>query len=162
MWFYRTEKYLQAKYEGISHYLKIVVSLLLRLCTANISASLFHSWSLSWGSQRKHKKNGRGHQAVSGTGKAEGDWLICAMHNYKSWASGVPLFYRDKQNMLLLCNFPQCPELCRWQPGQQNRASSVYTRWWEFNTQLWQMRRFFKAICVLEHLKCFLPEATWW
>lgn len=58
------------------------------------------------------------------------------------------------------CNFPQCRELCRWQPGQGNRASSVHTHRCDFNTQLWQMRIFFKAICVLKHLKRFLPEAT--
>lgn len=135
------------------------------LYTANVATSVLLSCSLPWGSQQKQMKwakNERGHWTLSGVGKAEGDWLFYAIHDYKSWAGHLPLLSQGKQNMPLLSarNFPQCHELCRWQPGQGNRASSLHARWLDFNAQLWQMWIFFKAICVLEDLKCFLPKAT--
>lgn len=111
--------------------------------------------------QMKWAKNDHGHQTPSGIGKAEGDWLFYAIHDCKSWAGRLPLLYQDKQNMPLrcACDLPQCLELCRWQPGQGNRASSAHMRI-GFQCAIVTDGIVFKAICVLEHLKCFLPEAT--
>lgn len=68
-------------------------------------------------------------RTASGTGRAGGEWLPHAIHDCKSCSGRLPLSYQDKQNMSLLssCNFPQCPELCRWQPGRGNRDSSAHT-----------------------------------
>lgn len=65
---------------------------------------------------------------ASGTGRAEGEWLPYAIHDCKSRSGRLPLSYQDKQNMSLLssCNFPRCPELCRWQPGRGNGDSSAH------------------------------------
>lgn len=65
--------------------------------------------------------------SASGTGRAEGERLPYATQDCKSCSGRLPLSYQDKQNMSLLslCNFPQCPELCRWQPGRGNRNSSA-------------------------------------
>lgn len=74
-------------------------------------------------------KEGSWVQTASGAGRAEGEWLPYAIHDCKSDPGRLPLSYQDKQNMSLLssCNFPQCPELCRWQPGRGNRDSSAHT-----------------------------------
>lgn len=77
----------------------------------------------------EESKEGSWVQAASGTGRAEGEWLPCAIHDCKSCSGRLPLSYQDKQNMSLLslCNFPQCPELCRWQPERGNTDSSADT-----------------------------------
>lgn len=74
-------------------------------------------------------KEGSWVRTASGAGRAEGEWLPYAIHDCKSYPGRLPLSYQDKQNMSLLssCNFPQCPELCRWQPGRGNRDSSAHT-----------------------------------